>query len=221
MRFLHVALALSLSAAAFGRRDEDEPVPGRLLSHYPSHSTCATGERTANCIGLLSGCCANWLNENPLFGLHEQGWYAPPVAEWIRPQVPLTGPTQTFAAVFTISSEADVKCAKLELSIAVDDELASIELNDAPIPIAPQYAVNNATLTPVDIVAATPGMFMLGLNVLRVNVTNNYGKTAAMFASGRVQLLCPLRETGAAPLEPWLGPVVTAARLEPRDVRSA
>ena len=166
---------------------------------------CDEGQTTVDCIGLLSGCCANWLNENPVW-LPEAGWVSTPVGAWIIPQEAEDHLSQSFVALFTISNDGDLQCAKLQLEIAASDEIAALHLNDAPIPTAPHQVVDDATLTPVT-VAMGSGLFVVGLNSIRINVTNRNNNVAALFVKGHVQLLCSFDAANVRRVDPWLGPV--------------
>jgi hypothetical protein len=111
---------------------------GQRMRRRLASGGCANGYTTADCIGLLSGCCMNWAGEAPVRNA-EAGWTGTTAGAWIRiSNASNLGVNNTpngttvlheFAVQFNISSADDVVCASLELELAVSDTLHSVQLN--------------------------------------------------------------------------------------------
>ena len=103
------------------------------------------------------------------------------------------GPTLLLLSVsFTI---AEPSCASFDLTIAADGQIRSVQLNGNALHV-PSHGFRATTVqagVPGLMAARGRGLFARGTNSLVVMVAKDGGATG-FYASGSVQLLCPLHE---------------------------
>jgi hypothetical protein len=80
-----------------------------------------------------------------------------------------------------------VECASFSVQVAVDDKITSAELNGINLELPEHQTYSSVSeLT----AAAHAGLFIVGMNVLRVNVSNAHGGAGGLYLEGDLVLDC-------------------------------